>query len=92
MRVLRRLILSGAIGVAVGVLSAIIITIADLYLSGHGYRGLAHEYVTWSAAGIHLSIGDMIMLGAVVVAGPLAWRILGRDAYPDGQPDARKRP
>ena len=63
-----------------GVLSAIIITIADLYLSGHGYSGLTREYVTWSAAEVHLSIGDIIMLGAVLIAATLAWRILGRDA------------
>jgi hypothetical protein len=69
-----------AVGAAAGVLSAIIIAIADLYLSGQGYDGLMREYLTWSTAGIHLSIGDMIMLGTVLLAAALTWRFCGRDA------------
>jgi hypothetical protein len=32
-----------------------------------GYDGLTREYVKWSAFGVHLGIGDMIMLGTVLL-------------------------
>ena len=78
--VLRRLLLSLVVGAATGVLSAVVIAIVDLYLSGHGYGGLTREYFTWSPGGVHLSIGDMIMLGTVLLAGTLTWGFFGRGA------------
>jgi p-aminobenzoyl-glutamate transporter AbgT len=76
----RRLIFAALAGVSAGIVSAVVIAILDLYLSGHGYDGLARERVTWSALGIHLSIGDMFMLGMVLLSGLLAWWLNGRDA------------
>jgi hypothetical protein len=78
--IFRRIILTISVGAATAVLSAIIITIFDLYLSGHGYVGLTREYLTWSAAGVHLSIGDIIMLGTALLAAALVWGLYGRDA------------
>jgi hypothetical protein len=78
--VLRRLLLTLVVGAATGVLSAVIIAIVDLYLSGHGYGGLTREYFTWSPGGVHLSIGDMIMLATVLLAGALTWSFFGRGA------------
>ena len=78
--VVRRIMLTLSVGAATVVLSAIIITIIDLYLSGHGHGGLTQEYPTWSAAGVHLSIGDIIMLGAAFLAVALTWGLYGRDA------------
>ena len=46
--VFRRLLLTLVVGAATGVLTAVVIAIADLYLSGHGYPGLTREYFTWS--------------------------------------------
>jgi hypothetical protein len=40
-----------------------------------GYDGLTREYVTWSAVGVHLSNGDMIMLGTVLLVASLTWRL-----------------
>jgi hypothetical protein len=62
------------------VLFKIIIAIIDIYLSGHGYDGLTREYLTWSATGIHLSIGDIVLLGFVPLTAALSWRLYGRDA------------
>lgn len=75
---LRRLLLTLAVCAATGVLSAVAIAIADIYLSGHGYSGLTREYFTWPAGGVHLNIGDMVMLGMVLVAAALTWRLIGR--------------
>jgi hypothetical protein len=62
--------------VATAVVSAVIITIIDIYLSGHGHVGLTLEYFTWSAADIHLSIGDIIMLITAVLAAALTWKVV----------------
>lgn len=61
----RVVLLVHSVGAAIAVQSAIIITVIDIYLSGHGHVGLTREYLTWSAAGVHLSIGDIIMLGSI---------------------------
>jgi len=74
--VLRRIVLALSIGIAAAVFSAVLITIVDIYLSGHGYAGLTLEYFTWSAADVHLSMGDIIMLGTAVLAAVLAWKLV----------------
>lgn len=76
----RRIVLTLSVGAATAILSALIITIVDIYLSGHGYAGLTREYLTWSAAGVHLSMGDIIMLATALLAAMLTWRLCGRDA------------
>jgi len=72
---MRRLILSVVIGAASGIACAVVVAIVDLYLSGHGSDGLTREFVTWSEVGVHLSIGDVIMLGTVLLVASLAWRL-----------------
>ena len=76
--IMRRTIVTVLAGAGAAVLSAVIVAILDLYLSGHGYQGLTQERVTWSALGIHLSIGDIFMLGAVLVTSALTWVSSGR--------------
>ena len=78
---LRRILLAALVGAVAGVVSTIVLAITDIYLSGHGNDGLLREYLTWSAVGVHLSIGDMIMLGTVVLAAALTWLLYGRDAF-----------
>jgi hypothetical protein len=68
------------VGAASSVVCAVIIAIVDLYLSGHGYTSLTREHVTWSEAGVHLSIGDLILLGTAALATGLTWWFYGRDA------------
>ena len=72
---LRRLIVSLVVGTASSIPCAVVVAIVDLYLSGHDYDGLTREYATWSAAGFHLSIGDMIMLHTVLLAAALTRRL-----------------
>ena len=76
----RRIVVTLSVGAVTAVLFAVIIAIIDIYLSGHGYDGLTREYLTWSAAGIHLSIGDIVLLGFVLLTAALSWRLYGRDA------------
>ena len=53
---------------------AIAITIVDLYLAGHGMAPLNAPLVNWPAARIHLSLADMIFLGAAALAAAITWR------------------
>ena len=69
-----RLLLSFAAGAGSTLVVAIAITVVDLYLTGHGMTPLNEPLVNWSAAGIHLSLADLIFLGAGALAAAITWR------------------
>jgi hypothetical protein len=69
-----RLLLSLMAGLASAVLVAVAIAVADLYLTGHGLRPLSTPLLDWPDAGIHLSLADVIFLGAAVLATAITWR------------------
>ena len=77
-RTLLRLLLSIVAGAVVAVLSALAVTLVDLYLVGHGRAGLLRESISWPAAGVHLSPGDILMLTLSLLAAVLAWILSGR--------------
>jgi len=72
------LLLAVVVGAVVAVLSALAVTLIDLYLVGHGRAGLLRESISWPAAGVHLSPGDIVMLSLSLVAAVLAWVLSGR--------------
>ncbi|HEV8520584.1 MAG TPA: hypothetical protein VGQ54_18555 [Burkholderiales bacterium] len=78
--VLGRLGMSAAAGIGAGVVAAIIITVIDLYITGHGYGSITREIITWATAGVHLSIGDLVMLVAVIAVAGSTWRLVGHGA------------
>ncbi len=69
-----RLLLSFGAGVGSALVVAIAITVVDLYLTGHGMAPLNEPLVNWSAGGIHLSLADIIFLGAAALAAAITWR------------------
>ena len=77
-RIFLRLLLAAVAGAVVAVLSALAVTLIDLYLVGHGRAGLLRESVSWPAAGVHLSAGDLVMLSLTLLAAVLAWILSGR--------------
>ncbi|HEV8095887.1 MAG TPA: hypothetical protein VGP71_09180 [Burkholderiales bacterium] len=77
-RIARRLMLTVTACVATAFLSAIALAILDLYLVGHGHAGLMRESISWPAAGVHLSAGDVITLSLASLAAALAWNLSGR--------------
>jgi len=77
-RTLLRLLLSIVAGAVVAVLSALAVTLINLYLVGHGYAGLLRESISWPAAGVHLSPGDVVMLSLSLLAAGVAWILSGR--------------
>ena len=77
-RILLRLLLAIVVGAVVAVLSALAVTLVDLYLVGHGRASLLRESISWPAAGVHLSPGDVVMLGMTLLAAVLAWSLSAR--------------
>jgi hypothetical protein len=77
-RILIRLLLTMAATFVVAVISAVAVTLVDLYLVGHGRSGLLRESISWPAASVHLSVGDLIMLGLAFLAAAVAWTLSGR--------------
>jgi hypothetical protein len=74
---LARLGVSIAAGIGAAVVAALIVTVIDLYLTGHGYGSITREVITWAPAGVHLSIGDLGMLATVIVVAVLTWYVVG---------------
>ncbi len=69
-----RLALSFAAGFASALVVAILIAVVDLYLTGHGMAALNAPLLDWSAAGVHLSLADLIFLAAAALAAVITWR------------------
>jgi hypothetical protein len=87
-----RLLASLGAGAAAGVLIAIALAIADLYLSGHGQRPLGTPLVDWPALGLHLSLADMVFLAAAGLAAAITWRRTAGDGAAhavDGEADGQ---
>ena len=61
-------------GLAFGLLVAIALTVVDLYLAGHGRRSLSAPLLDVPPLGIHLSLADVLFLGAAVFGAAITWR------------------
>ena len=60
------------------IVAAVAIAVVDLYLVGHGHGSLLRESISWPAAGVYLSVGDLILLGVVLSAAAAGWALAGR--------------
>jgi hypothetical protein len=78
MSLLVRLGVSTAAGIGTAVVAALVITASDLYITGHGYGSITREVIPWVPGGVHLSIGDVSMLVAVIVVSSSTWYFIGR--------------
>jgi hypothetical protein len=69
-----RLLASLGAGLALGVMVAIALAVADLYLTGHGRPALGGPLIDVVPLGIHLSLADILFLCAVVFGAVVTWR------------------
>lgn len=72
------MLLAFVVGAVAAVLSALAVTLIDLYLVGHGRASILRESISWPAAGVHLSPGDVVMLSFTLLTAVLAWILSGR--------------
>ena len=70
-----RLGISAAAGIGAAVVAALIVTVIDLYVTGHGYGSITREVITLAQAGVHL--GMLITAIAVAVS---TWYLVGNGA------------
>ncbi|HJT61715.1 MAG TPA: hypothetical protein VJ797_08540 [Burkholderiales bacterium] len=63
---------------AAAVAAALLLTVLDLYLTGHGYASVTREVIAWEHAGVHLSIADLGMLMTGIMVAALTWHLAGR--------------
>jgi hypothetical protein len=75
-----RLTVSIFAGIGAAVVAALVVTVVDLYLTGHGRASITREVITWAQAGVHLSIGDLAMLTTLIAVAALAWHLSGSRA------------
>ncbi len=64
-----RLVLSEGAGLGTALVAALGLTIVDLYLTGHNLGTITRPFLQWPAAGVHLSLADVLIL---IVAGVAA--------------------
>jgi hypothetical protein len=76
MPVILRFAIASAAGFGAGLVAAIALALLDLYLTGHGYGSISVETITSDAWGIHMSIGDAILLLVAFASGTVAWTLL----------------
>ena len=69
-----RLLMSISAGFGTAVLVAIGVAIADMYLTGHGKPPLNRPLIDSPSAGVHLGLGDVVLLSAAVLAALGTWR------------------
>lgn len=69
-----RLLVSLGAGLGIAVLVALVLTIVDLYLAGHGMPPIGRPWLDVEQLGIHLSRADVIFLGAAVLGAAVTWR------------------
>lgn len=60
------------------VVLTILLSLADIYSTGHGGPTITGPLLDWPAVGVHLSAADVVMLGASAIAAAVAWRRSGR--------------
>jgi hypothetical protein len=69
-----RLLVSLGAGLLMAVLVALGLTIADLYLAGHGIPATGRPWLDVEPLGVHLSRADVLFLVAAVLGAVFTWR------------------
>jgi hypothetical protein len=72
---IRRIFRSLGAGLVAAVLVAVALAVVDLYLTGHGRPSIRDPWIAWDAAGVHLSVADVIWFLAIGIAVAVAYRL-----------------
>lgn len=72
-----RLVASLCAGLAAGFAVAVALGLGDIYLSGHAAGTLGGPMLDLNALGLHLSLADVAVLIAAMLAAGITWTELG---------------
>jgi len=75
-----RLAVSAAAGLGAALVTALVVAVIEMYLSGHDYGSITREIISLAPAGVHLSVGDVGVLIAIIAAAVSTWYRVGHDA------------
>lgn len=75
---LRRLAAAAAAGIGAAVVCAVLAAVVELYLTGHGLGSIGAPLIEMPAAGVHLSIGDTVLLITAAGAAVATFLLTGR--------------
>jgi hypothetical protein len=76
LRTVLKLALSALAGAAAAFVAGVLIAFCGLFFAGDGYGFLATEAFNVDQHGIHLSIGDTILIVTAVLGTAATWRLL----------------
>jgi hypothetical protein len=79
--------LAAALGA--GVLTALVLAIVDLYVTGHGNASLTRPWLEWGAI-VQLSRADVILLAIAGAAGAIARITVNRAHSATREPDVER--
>ena len=73
-----RLGLSIAVSIAAAFVSAIVIAVVDIWVTGHGYASILADLPIREPGGLHSRLGGLAMVITALASGVLTWRRLER--------------
>lgn len=73
-----RLLVAAGVALALGVISALVLTIVDLYLTGHGQPSIHQADIVVPGISAKLSLSDLLLLASIFLPGFATWLLLGR--------------
>ena len=74
-----RLVVAVGVALAFGVISALVLTIVDLYLTGHAQPSLKQETISIPGISPKLSASDLLFLAGIILPGLATWLLLPTD-------------
>ena len=72
------MILATLAAIGAMVIAALVLTIADLYLVGHGYQPIDREVLSIPDAGVSMGLADILLLLTAISTWCVIWRLQRR--------------
>ena len=76
--IIRRLFVASAAALVSIAIVLIVVTIADLYLVGHGLQPINREMLAWPGVGVSLSLADILLLLIGLSTWFITWCLVRR--------------
>jgi hypothetical protein len=77
-RLVVRFVVSTLVALGAALVVVLLLTVADLYLVGHGHASINRELLVWPAAGVSLSPAGIVLLVSAAGAWCTTWFLMRR--------------